>query len=208
MAALMSSLASIFNSTSTLFTLDIYKKLYPESTERYLLKVGRIATAIVVLLGIAWIPIMQNISGVLYEYLQSIQAYIAPPITAVFLLGIFWKRINSNGAVATLFAGLIVAAIRIILELNAESLDGALKSFAAINFAHFAIYMFFFCVLVCIAVSLATPQRDISKIQGLSFDTLTREQRAANKQSYTWVDIVLSIVLVAIVISVLVYFRG
>ena len=116
MAALMSSLASVFNSCSTLFTVDVYQKLYPATPEKKLINVGRIATAIVVVLGILWIPIMQNISGVLYEYLQSVQSYIAPPITAVFLLGIFFKRINSQGAMATLIAGISVAVIRLTLE--------------------------------------------------------------------------------------------
>ena len=119
----MSSLASVFNSCSTLFTVDIYKKLYPSTPEKKLVNIGRIATGIVVLLGILWIPIMQNISGVLYEYLQSVQSYIAPPITSVFLLGIFYKRINSQGALTTLIVGLLVAFIRIGLELGVGHLD-------------------------------------------------------------------------------------
>src|SRR5688572_22629576 len=118
LSSLMSSLASVFNSCSTLFTVDVYKKLYPDSPEKKLVNIGRVATSVVVLLGIAWIPIMQGISSTLYEYLQSVQAYIAPPITAVFLLGIFFKRINSSGAMATLVGGLIIAAIRLMLELN------------------------------------------------------------------------------------------
>ncbi len=94
LAALMSSLAAVFNSCSTLFTIDIYKKLRPDTPEKKLVNVGRVATGIVVILGIAWIPLMKFISGELYHYLQSVQAYIAPPIAAVFLLGLFWKRIN------------------------------------------------------------------------------------------------------------------
>ena len=117
LAALMSSLASVFNSVSTLFTVDIYKKLKPNTPEKKLVKTGQIATVIVVIIGIIWIPIMANISGVLYEYLQKVQSYIAPPITAVFLLGIFHKRINAQGAYITLIVGFIVAAFRIVLEL-------------------------------------------------------------------------------------------
>src|SRR3546814_7935096 len=96
----MSSLAAIFNSCSTLFTMDIYQKIRPEASQRQLVSVGRMATAIVVLLGILWIPVMEGISGVLYQYLQSVQSYLAPPIAAVFLLGLFSKRINSKGALA------------------------------------------------------------------------------------------------------------
>src|SRR5690625_7374660 len=108
-ASLMSFLSSVFNSCSTLFSVDIYQKLRPHTSEKHLVKVGRVATGIVVVLGILWIPVMANISGVLYEYLQSVQSYIAPPITAVFLLGIFFRRINSAGALATLLFGFLVA---------------------------------------------------------------------------------------------------
>ena len=107
LAALMSSLASVFNSCSTLFTVDIYKKLRPETPEKQLVLVGRIATSIVVILGILWIPVMSNISGVLYEYIQSVQSYISPPIASVFLLAIFWKRINGTGALVTLITGFV-----------------------------------------------------------------------------------------------------
>ena len=108
MAALMSSLASVFNSCSTIFTIDIYKKLKPKTPERLLVNIGKFATTIVVVLGIIWIPIMEKIGGgVLYQYLQSVQSYIAPPITAVFLLGILWKRVNSKAAIVTLFSGLV-----------------------------------------------------------------------------------------------------
>ena len=109
MAALMSSLASVFNSSSTLFTVDIFKKLYPNTDEKHLVNVGRIATGVVVVLGMLWIPIMEKIGGgVLYQYLQSVQSYIAPPIATVFLLAILWKRTNAQGAIATLFFGLVI----------------------------------------------------------------------------------------------------
>ena len=90
MAALMSSLASVFNSCSTLFTIDIYKKIKPDASEKQMVSMGRLATGVVVLLGVAWVPVIEDLAGgALYGYLQSVQAYIAPPITAVFLLGIF-----------------------------------------------------------------------------------------------------------------------
>ncbi|MEO1033003.1 MAG: sodium:solute symporter, partial [Bacteroidota bacterium] len=161
MAALMSSLASVFNSCSTIFTIDIYKKLKPQMSEKRLLKIGRIATGIVVLLGIIWIPIMDKIGGgTLYKYLQSVQSYIAPPITAVFILGIIWKRVNAKAAIWTLMSGLFVAALRITAEINIDSLSGIAHSFASINFAHMAIFMFVFSVIVCITVSLASIAPD------------------------------------------------
>lgn len=210
LAALMSSLASVFNSCSTLFTVDIYRKLYPATPEKKLLNIGRIATAIVVVMGILWIPIMQNISGVLYEYLQSVQAYIAPPITSVFLLGIFYKRINSHGALTTLIVGLIVAISRIVLELAADSLDpdGLLYVIASVNFLTFAAWFFLFSVILCLAVSFATPSPDYAHIKGLTFGSLTEEQKAQNRNSYNVWDIVFSVAVVAIVIFVMVTFAG
>ncbi len=210
LAALMSSLASVFNSCSTLFTVDIYRKLRPNTPEEQLVRVGRIATAIVVLLGIAWIPIMQNISGVLYEYLQSVQAYIAPPITAVFLLGIFSRRINAKGAMATLIAGLIVALVRLVLEINRPLLDpnGLLYAFGDLNFLTFAMWFFLFCVAVCVIVSLLTPPQPDEQVHGLTYATLSDEHRAELKASYNFWDILASALVVAIVVWVMVTFTG
>lgn len=210
MAALMSSLASVFNSSSTLFTVDIFKKLYPETSEKKLLNIGRIATGIVVVLGMLWIPIMQKIGGgVLYQYLQSVQAYIAPPITCVFLLGILWKRVNAQGAIATLMFGLFMGTFRIVAELNTgpESV-GFVAEFARVNFSHMAIIMFACCTAVCVMVSLLTPAQSEAQIQGLSFGTLTAEQKTFNKDSYDMVDIIASALLVIVVIGVLAYFTG
>ena len=210
LAALMSSLASVFNSCSTLFTVDVYKKLYPDTPEKKLVNIGRIATAIVVVLGIAWIPIMQNISGVLYEYLQSVQSYIAPPITAVFLLGIFSKRINSQGAMATLVAGLAVAAVRLVLELSRGSLTpgGFLHGFATMNFLTFAAWFFLFSVAVCVVASLLTPAPSAAQIEGLTYGTLSEQQKAENRGSYNIWDIAVSLVVIGIVVYVMTSFTG
>ncbi|WP_420600899.1 sodium:solute symporter [Flagellimonas sp.] len=209
MAALMSSLASVFNSCSTIFTIDIYKKLKPRTAESKLLRIGKVATSIVVLLGIIWIPIMEKIGGgVLYQYLQSVQSYIAPPITAVFLLGIIWKRVNSKAAIVTLFSGLVIAALRILAEIYQADLSGVLLSFATINFAHMAIFMFIFSAIVCIGVSLATNPPDYSLIKGLTFGTLSAEDRQLNRESISTIDIVLSLLLVTVVVFILSYFTG
>src|SRR3990170_1072204 len=117
LAALMSSLASVFNSCSTLLTWDVYRKLKPGASERQLITVGRIATGVLVVLGLAWIPFMKYISPQLYIYLQSVQAYIAPPIAACFLLGLFFRRLNGTGAMASLCTGFVLGALRLILEL-------------------------------------------------------------------------------------------
>lgn len=209
MAALMSSLASVFNSCSTLFTVDIYKKIRPESTEKELVRVGRIATTVVVLLGILWVPIIEQLAGgSLYNYLQNVQSYIAPPITAVFLLGIFSSRINSNGALATLFSGLAIAGVRLILEVFKGSLnpDSFLYTIADMNFLKFSSFFFLYCVATAVLVSLLTPKPAREKLSGLTFGTLTEEQRANNRSSYNWIDIAASLFIVSIVIFIMIYF--
>jgi SSS family solute:Na+ symporter len=162
------------------------------------------------MLGIAWIPIMQNISGVLYEYLQSVQSYIAPPITAVFLLGIFFKRINSQGAISTLISGLVVAAFRLVLELNKESLEPGtlMHGFATMNFLSFAAWFFLFCIAVCVGVSMLTAPPSIERIQGLTYGSLTEEQKQANRNSYNLWDIAFSLLVIGIVAAVMINFAG
>ena len=210
MAALMSSLASVFNSCSTIFTIDIYKKISPEKSEQYLVNVGKIATVVIVVLGIAWIPVMEKIGGgVMYQYLQNVQAYIAPPVTTVFLLGIIWKRVNAQAAIVTLFSGLFLLILRLGSEIATNEgviSSGFLFEFASINFSYMAIWMFLFSVVLCISVSLLTSQPDYQKIRGLSYGTLTKEDRISAENSYSTIDIVLSAVLVLIVIGILVFF--
>ena len=214
MAALMSSLASVFNSCSTIFTIDIYKKLKPNKSEKELINIGKFATAIIVFLGIIWIPIMEKIGGgVMYQYLQNVQSYIAPPVTAVFLLGILWKRVNSSAAITTLFAGLVLLILRLFSEIyyqpeisSGVEVSGIIYAFANVNFSVMAIYMFFFSVILCVSVSLYTNEPDYNKIKGLSFGTLTPENKTEFKNSYSTVDIILSFILVSIVVGILMYF--
>ncbi|WP_455168646.1 sodium:solute symporter [Aegicerativicinus sediminis] len=210
LAALMSSLASVFNSCSTLFTVDIYKKLRPNTPEKKLVRTGQIATMIVVIIGIIWIPIMANISGVLYEYLQSVQSYIAPPITAVFLLGIFHKRINAQGAFVTLVVGFLVGAFRIVLEIVKGSLnpDGIWFMLGDMNFLTFSAWFFLFCVVLIIGVSLTTKQSAPEKVLNLTFGTITEEEKQKNKTSYNWVDISISILILLVVVGVMMFFNG
>jgi len=216
MAALMSSLASVFNSCSTIFTIDIYKKLKPLESEKTLLNIGKIATTVIVILGIIWIPIMEKIGGgVMYQYLQNVQSYIAPPVTAVFLLGIIWKRVNAEAAITTLLAGLILLILRLGSEIyyqpmiaSGEFVDNFMFAFATVNFSHMAILMFIFSVLLCITVSILTSPPDYSKISGLSYGTLTANHRKENSESYDTIDVILSIFLIIIVVSILSYFTG
>ena len=216
MAALMSSLASVFNSCSTIFTIDIYKKLKPNESEKKLLNIGKLATTVIVILGIIWIPIMEKIGGgVMYQYLQNVQSYIAPPVAAVFILGILWKRVNSKAAITTLMAGLILLIMRLSSEIYFQPeissntiVDSHMFVFATINFSHMAILMFIFSILLCIGVTLSTTEPEYSKIVGLSFGTLTKEQKLENKNSYEKIDLILSVILVIIVVVILNYFTG
>ena len=211
MAALMSSLASVFNSCSTLFTMDIYKKLKPNASESQMVSVGRIATGVVVVLGILWVPVIEDLAdGALYGYLQNVQAYIAPPITTVFLLGIFSSRINNKGALATLFSGLFIAAVRLTLEVlhNNEKLasEGFLYEIASMNFLKFSTFFFLYCVAVAIVISLLSPRQAEKDLEGLTFATITEEQKSKEAGSFTWVDIVASLFVVAVVAWVMIYF--
>jgi len=208
LAALMSSLAAVFNSCSTLFTMDIYKKIRPQAPEKKLVRVGRIATAAVVVTGIIWIPLMKLISGELYHYLQSVQAYIAPPIAAVFLLGIFYKRINAKGAMTALVAGFSMGMLRLVAELNKVSLSGWLYWFATVNFLYFCIFSFLGCIVVLVVISFLTAEPSYEKIQGLTYATTVAADKAASRASWNHKDVILSLIVVAIVAFTLIYFTG
>jgi SSS family solute:Na+ symporter len=206
LAALMSSLAAVFNSCSTLFTMDIYKKIRPDTPEKKLVLVGRIATSVVVVSGILWIPFMKYISGELYHYLQSVQSYIAPPITAVFLLGIFWKRINSRGAIATLIGGFVIGMLRLVAELNKDHLGGILYRFADVNFLYFCFYLFVVCIAAMVIISFLTKEPSYEKIQGLTYGTTVVEDRNASRASWNKRDVMLSLVVLIIIALVMIYF--
>lgn len=206
LAALMSSLSSVFNSCSTIITLDIYKKLKPDTSEKKLVFVGRIATIAMVGFGLLWIPFMKSISGQLYQYLQSVQAYISPPIAAVFLIGLFWKRVNSHGAIASLITGFVLGMGRLVAEINKEELTGLLYDYADINFLHFAILLFLICTGVLVAVSFATAAPETKRTEGL---THTRgSQSDGSDSSWRAVDKKLSYLLVAGVALIWLYFTG
>ena len=209
LAALMSSLSSVFNSCSTLFTMDIYKKLNPDASEKKLVLVGRIATGVVVLSGILWIPFMKAVSGGgLYTYLQSVQAYIAPPIASVFLLGLFWSRINATGAFIALVSGFGAGMIRLGLEINKNSLDssGALYAIADLNFLYFAIVSFVACIFILIAVSMATNEPDYEKIKGLTYDTMNKDDKPEKELDNHSNDKTHSYVILVILALILIYF--
>jgi len=206
LAALMSSLAAVYNACSTLFTMDIYKKIKPETGERELVRVGRITTAVVVVLGMIWIPVMQGISDVLYQYLQSVQSYLAPPIAAVFLLGVFSKRINAKGAFTAMVVGFIIGIVRIVLELFRHSLSGFLYSFVTLNFLYFCILLFLFSIGLMVIISLLTEKPSEKQLNGLTYATTVAEDKAKSRASWGKLDVIISLIIVVIIIASFLYF--
>jgi SSS family solute:Na+ symporter len=205
LAALMSSLSSVFNSTSTLVTWDVYRKLRPDATERQLVLVGQITTAVLVGFGLLWIPLMQLVSAQLYQYLQSVQAYISPPIAAVFLTGIAWRRVNATGAIATLVGGFFLGMGRLVAELNKGLLDGLLFTYANINFLHFAILLFVVCTAVLVVVSLLTEPPTDDQVAGLTFATRARSEPGEERARRGW-DRALTVGLILCVAALWLYF--
>ncbi len=223
LSALMSSLSSVFNSCSTLFTVDIYEKIVPDASEQHYLYVGRIATVVATVLGLLWIPIIRGMPKALYHYLQSVQGMIAPPIAAVFLLGVFWPRINATAAVRTLVWGFVVGMLRLVAEVNLDQLAamktlhpegfigmiyGGLYGFASVNFLYFAIFLFLLSVFALIIISICTEKPSRKKLDGLTYATTTAEDQQTSRSSWNAVDVVNSIVIIVILIAIFGYFTG
>ena len=223
LAAVMGAMSSVFNSASTLVTLDFYKKIRPQASERQLVNFGRIATGIMVLLGLLWVPFIKYISSQLYIYLQSVQAYISPPISACFVLGILWPRLNGAGAITSLLAGFVLGATRFVLELADRAGATHFQSSIArwiidMNFLHYAIFMFVVCSLVLVVVSLLTPAPDRKRLAGLTFATVDEKmdtipvgvpvrKPAHETPTEHRINIAFSLLLLATVIGLWIYFR-
>jgi SSS family solute:Na+ symporter len=225
LAALMGAMSSVFNSASTLVTLDFYKRYRPDATERNLVTFGRVATGVMVVLGLLWVPFIHLISSQLYIYLQSVQAYISPPIAVCFVFGILWPRINGTGALSSLLTGFGLGALRFCMELKERAAGGHYftSGIAAwlvnINFLHYAIFMFVVCSTVLIAVSLATKAPERSKLTGLTFATVSQkldiqpasmpEDRSASTEtaSERRLNMAFSLLLALSVIGLWIYFR-
>ncbi len=209
LAALMSSLASAFNSCSTLLTWDVYRKWRPNATEARLVFVGRVTTVILVGLGLLWIPFMKFVSPQLYIYLQSVQAYIAPPIAACFLLGILSPRLNGRGALAALWTGFVLGFARLLLELGKAKLTSgsAWFWFADINFLHFAALLFVLCSLILIVVSMLTPPPAVERVADLTLQTVAPSEVIAVSPPERRIEIGLSVLLAATIGALWIVFR-
>ena len=211
LAALMSSLSSLFNSSASLFTLDIYKKLKPHSTERQLVYVGRIATIVIVGLGLLWIPVMSELAEDkgLYNYLQSAQGYLAPPITAVFLLGLFYRRTTNAAAIAGLSIGFALGLGKLTLSSfystsrNGDAKLDWLTRVADFNFLYSSGVLFGLVVAIVLLVSLVTPAPDPEKIRGLTYHSINRQEI---RDSWNWIDVVSTIIVLGLTFGIYAYF--
>ncbi len=207
LAALMSSLASLYNSSAMLYTIDIYKRRHPETDEKELVKIGRIATAAVVIFGVLWIFVIQAMGKSLYDYIQSIQSLLAPAIAAVFLLGICWKKTTPKAGMWTLIAGLVLGFTRlIVMIINPESHNWFTYVFNEMNVYAYGVWMFLFCVVLAIAVSLFTPKASEEQVLGLCFGTATPEQKKETRASWGAWDIIHSAIILAVTVAFYIYF--
>ncbi|MCB1019584.1 MAG: sodium:solute symporter [Acidobacteria bacterium] len=208
-AALMSSLASLFNSSAMLFTVDFYKKYNPQASEQRLVTVGRIATAVVVVLGIAWIPIMRGMGQVLYAYLQDVQSLLAPGIAAVFFLGVFWQGATAMGGLAGLSVGFVLGMIRMFSRIVAASFDPNgfyYQWMIATNWLHYCIFLFLLCLLTIVVVSQFTSKPRPEQLQNLTYGSGTPEQRAETRASWNHWDVIHTVVIVGFIAAFYAYF--
>ena len=218
LAAVMSSLSSVFNSASTLVTLDFYKRLRPDAPEKQLVNFGRLATGVMVVLGMLWLPFIERISSQLYIYMQSVQAYISPPIAACFLLGVLWPRLNGKGAISSLLTGFVLGSLRFVLEIFDKTMQftsAPVRWLIDMNFLHYAVLMFIICSAVLILVSYATRPADPQQIAGLTFATIERRLATTpaglrleeESPAQRTINIAASVLLVATIIGLWIWFR-
>ncbi|KAB2641377.1 MAG: sodium/solute symporter [Verrucomicrobia bacterium] len=214
LSALMGSLAGVFNACSTLFTVDIYEKFRPTASQSELVRVGRLATGVMVVIALVWIPVVKGASG-LYSYLQSVQGYLAPPIFVVFFLGVFWKRLNKQGCFWAMVIGFIVGIFRmavdtpITLGLFKEYPEGSMLWIVNnINFQYFSILITIISAIVMVVVSYMTDEPNQQQIQGLTFATASAADKAETRASWNWLDVLGSVVIMAFIIGAYIYFSG
>ena len=214
LAALMSSLAGAFNAASTLFTMDFYQRLKPKVTQEKLVWVGRVATGVMVLIGLLWIPVIRGGRG-LYDYLQGVQSYLAPPIFVVFFFGVFWKRLNAKGCLAALGTGFAFGLFRLAVDTPVKLIQGfayAEGSFLwivnHIFFQYYSLIIFLISLLVMIVVSYLTEAPSYEKISGLTYGTITAEHRKETRASWQTRDLIGSAIVLALIIAAYLYFTG
>ncbi len=217
LSALMSSLAGVFNASSTLLTMDLYQKFRPNAPQKQLVWVGRLATAVMVVIGLAWIPVIQGAHG-LYDYLQGISSYLAPPIFVVFFFGIFFKRLNAKGCIATMGIGFLLGLFRLVIDTPVQLgmagfengyTEGSFLWFVNnVYFQYYSLFIFLVSIVVIVGVSWLTATPTEEKLQGLTFATLSDEDKIETRRSWNWVDVTTTLAVLAGILSAYVYFSG
>ncbi len=214
LAALMSSLSGVFTASSTLFTMDFYQKLRPKATQHQIVWMGRVAMGVLVVIGLLWIPVIRGGKG-LYDYLQGVQSYLAPPIFVVFFLGVFFKRLNAKGCLSALIVGFILGLIRMGIDTPVALLDDfsyAEGSFLwvmnNIFFQYYSLFIFIVCIIVMVVVSYLTAPPSYEQIKGLTYGTTSIEDKEKSRSSWAKSDVVFSVVLCIIIIAIYMYFTG
>jgi SSS family solute:Na+ symporter len=217
LSALMGSLAGVFNACSTLFTVDLYQKLRPLASQSELVRMGRIATAVMILISLAWIPVIQGAHG-LYGYLQSVQGYLAPPIFVVFFFGVFWKRLNAEGCLWAMVVGFVIGGFRMIVDTpvtmklagyeNGYTQGSFLWIVNNINFQYFSVLITLISAVVMVAMSYATAAPDYGRIKSLTFATASDEDRARTRASWEKKDVFFSAFILACILGAYIYFSG
>jgi len=217
LSALMGSLAGVFNACSTLFTVDLYEKLRPKATQHELVRMGRIATGVMIAIALAWIPVVKGAHG-LYGYLQAVQGYLAPPIFVVFFLGVFWKRLNAQGCLWAMLVGFVLGMFRMLVDTPVTiGLRGFEHGYAPgsflwivnnINFQYFSILITLVSAVVMVGVSYLTAAPDYARFGGLTFGTASAQDKADTRASWGWHEVAASCVVLAAIIGAYIYFNG
>ncbi len=221
LSALMGSLAGVFNACSTLFTVDLYEKWRPRATQHQLVRMGRLATGVMVLIAMAWLPVIENARG-LYYYLQAVQSYLFPPMFVVFFFGVFCKRLNGKGCVAAMVVGFILGIFRMAVDTpvtlgmfgyeNGVPIGYPEHSLLwivnNIYFQYFSLMIAFVSAATMIGVSYLTEPPDYERIKGLTFGTVSAEDRRITRQSWDWRDVSASAFIVLCILGAYLYFRG
>jgi len=217
LSALMGSLAGVFNACSTLFTVDLYEKWRPGASQHQLVRVGRIATASMIVVALAWIPVIKGAQG-LYNYLQAVQGYLAPPIFVVFFLGVFFKRMNAKGALWAMIVGFILGIFRMLVDTPvALGISGLEKGYTPgsflwivnnIYFQYFSVLITIVSAIVMVVVSHMTQEPDYARIRSLTFETVTPEDTAKTRASWSWREVAGSAVVLICILGAYLYFRG
>ena len=217
LSALMGSLAGVFNACSTLFTVDLYEKWRPNSTQHQIVRTGRIATVVMVIIALAWIPVIQGAHG-LYEYLQAVQGYLAPPIFVVFFFGVFFKRLNAQGCFSAMVVGFLLGIFRMLVDTPVTlGMKGFEQGYTAgsflwivnnINFQYFSVLITLVSAVVMVVVSYLTAEPKYERIKGLTFGTATEEDKAQTRASWQRRDVVASAIVLVCILGAYLYFRG